>query len=107
MSLCCQDYQATLSLKEEEIKTLHALVADLERHNEILRLERNHAREQYEHSIKILMSVHSLLYPPPIKLDDGRTMMFRPKDTDPHEVLQALSDRIRAIPDAINEAMKP
>ncbi len=26
---------------------------------------------------------------------------FRPKDPDPHEVLQALSDRIRALPDEL------
>ena len=42
-----------------------------------------------------------MLYPAPVTTDDGRTMVFRPKDPDPHEVLQALSDRIRALPDAL------
>ena len=49
----------------------------------------------------ILFGIHSLLYPPLLKLDDGRVMGFRPKNIDADVVLQELSDRIRAIPSEI------
>lgn len=74
---------------------------------EVLRAERDSARAQVDNLVMQLSSVHALLYPPPTKLQDGRTMVFRPKDPDPHEVLQALSDRIRAIPQKIAAAFKP
>ncbi len=68
---------------------------------EVIRAERDHARACLDNAVKMLTGIHSLLYPAPITMDDGRTMVFRPKDPDPHEVLQELSDRIRALPDAI------
>ena len=74
---------------------------------DVLKAERNSARMQVDNLVMRLSSVHSLLYPPAIKLQDGRTMVFRPKDPDPHEVLQELSDRIRAIPQKIADALKP
>jgi len=63
--------------------------------------ERDHARAHYESAVRLLNGIHALLYPPSIKTPDGRTMVFRPKDPDPHQVLQALSDRIRALPDEL------
>ena len=66
-----------------------------------LRAERDHARACLDNAVKLLTGIHALLYPAPVTTEDGRTMVFRPKDPDPHEVLQALSDRIRALPDAL------
>lgn len=74
---------------------------------ERLTAERDNARERFELTANLLMSIHALLYPPPVTLPDGRTFVFRPEDPDPHTVLQTLSDRIRALPDeiaAINDA---
>jgi len=65
---------------------------------EVLRAERNHARAQRDNTIRLLLSIHMLLYPAQVNMADGNTMVFRPKNPDPHEVLQELSDRIRAIP---------
>ncbi len=68
---------------------------------EVLRGERDHARARVDSAVRLLTGIHSLLYPAPIKTADGRTMVFRPKTLDPHEVLQELSDRIRALPDEV------
>lgn len=73
----------------------------LQRQNEVLRAERDHERAKVANSVRLLIGIHSLMYPAPIKIEDGRTMVFRPKDPDPHTVLQELSDRIRAIQDEI------
>ena len=68
---------------------------------QLLRAERDHARACLDNAVKLLTGIHALLYPAPVTAGDGRTMVFRPKDPDPHEVLQALSDRIRALPDEL------
>jgi len=54
-----------------------------------------------QHFVTILCSIHALLYPPTIKLDDGRIMQFN--SPMKAEQIQALSDRIRSIPDDIIE----
>ena len=72
----------------------------LQRQNEVLRAERDNA-------VKLLTGIHSLLYPAPITTANGRTMVFRPSDPNPHEVLQELSSRIRALPDALADLQKP
>lgn len=69
----------------------------------VLRAERDHARAQFEEAIKLLTGIHSLMYPAPTALPDGRVMVFRPTSPDPHDVLQALSDRIRALPDELEK----
>lgn len=73
------------------------LRAEVER----LRVEREHWHKSFEHVSRILSGIHALMYPEPFTLSDGRTVVFRPKDPGPHEILQALSDRIRAIPDEV------
>ena len=73
----------------------------LHRECEMLSIERDHARIMYENAVKLLTGINSLLYPPATRLPDGRTMVFRPTDPDPHALLQELSDRIRALPDEI------
>jgi hypothetical protein len=75
---------------------LRALEAD------VYLAERDHARIQLEHAVRVLTGIYGLLYPAPIKLEDGRTMVFRPEN--PHEFMQALSDRIRALPDELARA---
>ena len=63
--------------------------------------ERDAARARVEISVRILSGIHALLSPPHISTPDGKTWAFRPKSIDPHEILQELSDRIRAIPDKL------
>lgn len=76
----------------DEIESLHRTI-------EVLVHERDRARARYNHTTKLLVGIHSLLYPAPITTTDGRTMMFRPKN--PHDYLQTLSDRIRALPEEL------
>lgn len=80
--------------------------AEIERLNrkaEALFHERNHARAMVDNAVKLLTGIHLLLYPAPFTKPDGRTMVFRPRDPDPHAVLQELSDRIRALPDELEK----
>ena len=92
---CSYNQPPALTVNETE----QLLRAWLQR--EVLRAERDHARACLANAVKLLTGIHALLYPAPVTTDDGRTMVFRPKDPDPHEVLQALSDRIRALPDEL------
>lgn len=71
----------------------------LERENEVLRLERDHSRRQFMAGVELLCGIHNLLYPEPVTRDDGVTFVFRPQN--PHEFMQGLSDRIRALPNEI------
>jgi hypothetical protein len=86
---------------DRELLDLAVETERLHRRIEILDAEKCFAISRYESAVKLLTGIHSLLYPPAIKLPDGRTMVFRPKDPDPHTLLQELSDRIRALPDEI------
>ena len=92
--------EAAVELAGRQIKQLQ-LQCD------VLRAERDHARASFDHSVKLLTSIHSLLYPAPITTPDGRTMVFRPKDQDPHKILQELSDRIRKVPDELEAQARP
>jgi len=78
--------------------------ARLERENEVLRIERDHSRRQFSASVELLCGIHHLLYPAPATRDDGVTFVFRPQN--PHEFMQELSDRIRALPNEI-ESIRP
>ena len=83
-------------------------VARERRQVEVLRAERDHARARTDAAVKIIVGIHSLLYPPRVKLGDGRTMQFH--QADANEWMQALSDKIRALPDelvAIDAARTP
>ena len=79
----------------------------LNREAEVRYYEREQARARTDAAVKLLTGIYSLLYPTPIKTGDGRTMMFRPSSPDPHEVLQELSDRIRALPDELEKLELP
>lgn len=71
---------------------------------EVYRNERDHARMHYENTVKILMGIHNLLYPPTFKQGD-KTSFFNSPHV--HEQMQALSDAIRAIPDELAKASNP
>lgn len=71
---------------------------------EVLRHERDRDRAQVDNAVKLLTGIHALLYPDPIKIQAGRTVVFRPSNPDLHEVLQELSERIRALPDELAKA---
>lgn len=88
------DLAVKLADTEAERDTLRAEV-------ERLRVERERWYTSFEHVSRILSGIHALMYQEPFALSDGRTLVFRPKGLDPHEILQALSDRIRAIPDEV------
>lgn len=77
-----------------EIERLRAEVAGL-------KAENAHARDCLNSATTLLTGIHSLMYPPEITTAGGRVMVFRPKSIDPHETLQGLSDRIRALPDEL------
>jgi hypothetical protein len=78
----------------------------LQLENRVLRAERDNARARVDRAVQLLTGIHSLLYPAPITTADGRTMVFRPTSPDPHEVLQELSNRIKALPDALDDQQK-
>lgn len=81
-------------LAQRELAALRAEVA-------VLKAENAHARDCLNSATTLLTGIHSLMYPPEITTADGRVMVFRPKSIDPHEILQGLSDRIRALPDEL------
>lgn len=66
---------------------------------EVAIAQRNHANLQFQRAVQIMTGIHALLYPPRFTDNDGRTFEFRSPDV--HEQMQALSDRIRALPDEI------
>lgn len=76
----------------------------LNRETEARYRERELVCAKMDHAVLLLNGIHALLYPTPFTAKDGRTMVFRPKSLDPHEVLQELSDRIRALPDEMAKA---
>ena len=102
-------YAATASAaKDAEIAQLRAdLIKSLADNKGLraevawLKAENAHARDCLNSATTLLTGIHSLMYPPEITTADGRVMVFRPKSIDPHEILQGLSDRIRALPDEL------
>lgn len=105
--LLCERNKITWDeLDREVVFTMDALIADSERlfnRAQIFAAERDNARACYDNAVRLLIGIHSMMYPPQVKLPDGRTMTFRPTDPDPHVVLQELSDRIRALPDRLRD----
>lgn len=87
----------------EEFDALAHLLAQRDADIERLTAERNHAVAKFERAVLLMTGIHALLYPAPVNTPDGRTMVFRPppESLDTHEVLQELSDRIRALPDEL------
>lgn len=73
--------------------------AELERDAGRYRLMAEHAEAKFQRAVRILTAIHSLLHPPLVTAPDGRTFAFKSPMLD--EQVQALSDRIRAIPDEL------
>lgn len=94
--------KAQVAAREARLDAMGEQVRELKRETEILRAERNAARARYDHALKVMIGIHNLTLSPPLKLGDGRTLVCRPPDAA--EILQALSDRIRAIPDDLAKA---
>jgi hypothetical protein len=91
---------ATLALQwADRLSALTAEAGKGEREIEVLRHERDHARGCYDRAVKILAGIHAVIYPAIVKLADGRAFAFNSPLL--HEQMQALSDRIRAIPDEL------
>lgn len=63
----------------------------------LLRSERDAARHRAMKYAVTLDRIHALLYPPAMKLDDGRVASFGLSDEMANAVLQRLSDEIRQI----------
>lgn len=74
--------------------------AELTTHRDILTHELNYARERFNKAIRVLSGIHSLLYPPHFTDKDGKVLAFKSPIVE--EQIQALSDKIRAIPDDIS-----
>lgn len=56
-------------------------------------------RQRADHFGRLLSGIHGLLYPPRLTDDQGRTWAFN--SPDPHQHMQMLSDRIRALGDEL------
>ena len=83
--------------RDEQVAELARLRTELERAQN----EWSRERARADNTVKLLAGIYALMYPSPVKTCDGRTMVFRPNSPDPHEMLQELSDRIRALRDAL------
>lgn len=82
------------------------VLADCQKEIERLSFQRNNALSRCDMLANLLTRIYELLYPPPMPLPDGRTMVFKPSGSDPHAHLQALSDLIRALPEELAKEPK-
>lgn len=92
------DFKTETQLRQE-IADAWRLVDQHKRAAEIYAAERDHAKSCYDRAVRLLTSIHALLYPPRTTDNDGRTWEFHSPMV--HEQMQELSDRIRALPDEI------
>jgi hypothetical protein len=76
----------------------------LNRENEVLYAEREHARHSLDNAVQLLSGIHALLYPPRMTDSKGVTFVFHSPHV--HEQMQELSDRIRALPDEVTAILK-
>lgn len=72
---------------------------DLADQVEALTAERNYARAKADRMLSILLGIHQLLDPPINEVDGIKYKFVNPNAA---EVLHKLSEKIRAIPDAID-----
>ncbi len=88
---CLKNLRARVKAQAEELKVLRT-------DYKIALAERDTARASLDRAVQILTDIHSHA---PIPTEGG-LMVFRPRSHDPHETLQMLSDRIRAIPEELD-----
>lgn len=79
--------------------------ADYDRDLTHLAHHRDQLAAQNEHLVKILSNITLCLPPPPVKLDDGRTMQF--VDPDPARTLNLLQRSIQQAMTAVNPSSEP
>lgn len=103
---CDQYYAAhqSLPLAKFYAAANPAAVSELIDRLEVAEKERERARANYNHVVRILTGIHALLYPPRFTDHDGRTWQF--KSPIAEEQMQELSDRIRALPDEIDAELR-
>lgn len=58
-------------------------------------------KAQLDSVVNLLYRIYALLYPSPITTSDEKVRMFYSENVDPREVLQELSNRIRALPEEL------
>lgn len=87
----------------EKLNKAAKLIDELDKICERLIIERDSERLRCDKVVELLGGIHALLYPPPFKTADGKTMVFRPKGQDASHVLQCLSDRIHSLPEEIQK----
>jgi hypothetical protein len=75
-------------------------IAELREQVTILQHEVDAARHSKERAVRILTGIHALLHPPIFTDRDGKMWQFKSPIIE--EQMQALSDRIRAIPEEID-----
>lgn len=85
---------------QDGVDSQQELVESLRRQVEVLQHEVDAARQSKERTLRILMSIHALLHPPIFTDRDGKMWQFKSPIIE--EQMQALSDRIRAIPEEID-----
>jgi hypothetical protein len=79
--------------------TCRVCAADsLERENEVLRIERDHARAQYDMAAKQLAGIWHLLSPDDVTVGDKT---YRFVDPNANETLRELTRRIKEIPEPL------
>lgn len=95
------DFKTEQQLRNE-IADAWRLVEQYKHAAKVYAAERDHARACYERTVRILCGIYAVINPPRVNDNEGRTWEFISPMAS--EQLQALSDRIRAIPDEIAAA---
>jgi hypothetical protein len=73
-------------------------IRQLERENEILRIELDNARSNVDRLVKLLGGIFTCLGPAPVTVE-GQTYTF--VDPDPARTLKVLQERIRRVPEQV------
>ena len=80
--------------------------ADAARYREIACFERQRMEVRNEYLVKTLVAIHSLLHPKDVQHGDKVMRFHYPENLSASEILRALSERIRAIPEELVAARK-
>lgn len=92
------DWEDFNSTAADFFRTHAAEIEAMARENEVLRNERSFERKKFDQAVKVLSSIHAVIYPRIFDVNGQRYAFHSPII---HEQMQALSDRIRAIPGEI------
>jgi hypothetical protein len=92
------DNGSSCGVSRQAVEESATMLERMASENKALRYERDVARAKFDRTVKILVGIHNLISPP-IQEVNGKRYQFRSPIIE--EQMQALSDRIRAIPDEI------